>query len=108
MSELKPCPFCGRTELKFKGQYHANYLSHVVECHCSTRVYGRDYIECITAWNTRAIDTRLRELVEKWRKAAKDNLSVARGLAKQDPERHDYMAAYYRYSEIADELENAS
>ena len=51
MSDLKPCPFCGRSILKFNGEYHANYRSNVIECACSVKMYGRDIVSLKEQWN---------------------------------------------------------
>jgi hypothetical protein len=52
--ELLPCPFCGTDDLKFKGEYHANYRSHVIECFCSAKVYGLSFLDVVKLWNNRA------------------------------------------------------
>lgn len=55
INELLPCPFCGRSDFKCSGEYHANCLSHMVECICSAKVYGRSSAEAKNLWNKREI-----------------------------------------------------
>jgi Lar family restriction alleviation protein len=50
---LKPCPFCGGTELSHG--YDSPPLKGSVQCHdCDAFVVADDEAEAITAWNTRA------------------------------------------------------
>ena len=55
MADLKPCPFCGGTDLHVVSVYGTEYY---VDCFTCTTCgpYGETYEEAIEAWNRRAED----------------------------------------------------
>lgn len=62
MGFLKPCPFCGGTDLicmrydPFDG-YQGNLTQHVVRCNgCGAEIERKDRLDVIRAWNRRASD----------------------------------------------------
>ena len=66
MNELKPCPFCGK-QMEVVNEVHGYYVSY----NCQRGCLGDDIV-CMNRdknisdiWNTRAIDKRLVEAVEK-------------------------------------------
>jgi Lar family restriction alleviation protein len=55
MSELKPCPFCGSTDIKLHDE-----ISHAVWCQeCFAEVPSIDIESAIKLWNTRPIEDAL-------------------------------------------------
>lgn len=65
MSELKPCPFCGSTDIKLHDE-----ISHAVWCQeCFAEVPSIDIESAIKLWNTRpiedALNARIAELEEE-------------------------------------------
>lgn len=55
MSELKPCPFCGSTNIKLHDE-----ISHAVWCQeCFSEVESIDIESAIELWNTRPIEDAL-------------------------------------------------
>lgn len=64
MSELKPCPFCGGSDIKcflfdpFDG-YQGDCSSYIVECkECGAEMQKRHKAEAINAWNRRVDNER--------------------------------------------------
>lgn len=59
MCEVKPCPFCGSTEIEYKPTYCVGGESHGVmrclECGCTvpTSEFGKHVKEPYTEWNRR-------------------------------------------------------
>ena len=57
--ELKPCPFCGRTNQRFLTDmdiynYPQNKGRRAIICDCGLRLYARDNVEAKEKWNRRA------------------------------------------------------
>lgn len=56
MTELKPCPFCGGTDLHFES--FSGWGNDVIICHKCLSIFSQQEITCeedlITAWNRRA------------------------------------------------------
>lgn len=68
MSELKPCPFCGSTDVA-ANSYIIEASVHCFDCSAvivrKHPKYGDGgLVAAITAWNTRATDALLREAAE--------------------------------------------
>lgn len=60
MADIKPCPFCGSTEIKYEPTYTGGEESHGVmvclQCGCTvpTSEFGRRVKEPYSKWNSRA------------------------------------------------------
>lgn len=57
--ELKPCPFCGRTNQKLLTEmdiysYPQNKGHRAIICECGLHLYARDNDEAKEKWNERA------------------------------------------------------
>ena len=63
MTELKPCPFCGSSDIK--APY--DYFVYIVKCeNCGAKLTGTYSKEGVEAkWNTRPTDPRTAEALEK-------------------------------------------
>lgn len=63
MQKLKPCPFCGATDLKLKNFQHKKETLYGVEClDCSAAgAYFTDEDDAAYAWNMRATMHRSRK-----------------------------------------------
>lgn len=62
MAELKPCPFCGSDSI---GIYDLESFTEVSCEICSARKVATVYEEAIKAWNTRALDERVKEFARE-------------------------------------------
>ena len=76
MGEIKPCPFCGSTDIKLHDE-----ISHAVWCQeCFAEMPSIDIESAVELWNTRpiedALNARIAELEEKqrWRVVANGEL----------------------------------
>lgn len=55
MNELKPCPFCGSTDIKVHGPYFIEDRYVMVkcnDCNCNTAIY-KTVDQAVEAWNRR-------------------------------------------------------
>lgn len=88
---LKPCPFCGRSDL-FEPNGNQSWPPFV-QCPCGARgVSGDDITDAVRLWNTRAVDPRIRDLEKAfdtinefigtrwWDGIAQNNLDRARKI----------------------------
>lgn len=65
MSELKPCPFCGAAAKMEHTRSGDDFVRCTdPSCHARTRNYHENDVGARDAWNERADDNTLRELVE--------------------------------------------
>lgn len=79
--ELKPCPFCGNTDL-YKGAF-AYWTVSCKKCPASQK--GETEKEAIQAWNTRSEADRIKQLeaeVEKYKMLAEDRKDDAEVLSE--------------------------
>ena len=82
MSEIKPCPFCGSTDIKLHDE-----ISHAVWCQeCFAEMPSIDIESAVELWNTRPIEDELRariaeleadndQLTARWRQERQDDKS---------------------------------
>ena len=63
MSELKPCPFCGRDPIIIKvSRYSRKHLIKCTGCKVAPEVTGFEKLVAINIWNSRADSERIKEL----------------------------------------------
>ena len=90
MSELKPCPFCGGTNIQHRHQ--GGGLDHTIRCRdCGCKTGHHESKEDnVASWNRRAPDPEKQELVEALRKVAypgpffNDDVRDARALLRRE------------------------
>ena len=54
--ELKPCPFCGGTNLRQYSYNPGMDVYYRIECYCLGSASGRTPEEAAETWNTRPVD----------------------------------------------------
>lgn len=70
MSELKPCPFCGSDEIKYKFIYSCGDESYVgikcLKCGCTVPIneFGKHIKEPYAKWNHRADKYNMEDILE--------------------------------------------
>ena len=100
MSELKPCPFCGRADSLAVNLNTAE--TYVVRCGwCGGEVRNFPTEEtAILSWNTRAIDPRLKQAVEEIE-------TMGRNCMKGDVRKDGLLLASYIFEKHFPELKEA-
>ena len=79
MSEIKPCPFCGSTDIKLHDE-----ISHAVWCQeCFAEMPSIDIESAVELWNTRPIEDELRARIAEL-EAESDQLTARLCQERQD------------------------
>ena len=79
MSEIKPCPFCGSTDIKLHDE-----ISHAVWCQeCFAEMPSIDIESAVELWNTRPIEDELRARIAEL-EADNDQLTAHDATERQD------------------------
>mgnify|MGYP001483007570 CR=1 FL=1 len=70
MSEIKPCPYCGKLAAKCEPSHYIYHEAFSVICLCGTGSrYAESAEKAIEIWNTRPIEDALRAELVKTQKA---------------------------------------
>ena len=79
MSEMKPCPFCGSTDIKLHDE-----ITHAVWCQeCFAEMPSIDIESAVELWNTRPIEDELRARIAEL-EAESDQLTARLCQERQD------------------------
>jgi Lar family restriction alleviation protein len=73
MTELLPCPFCGRDSVVVARAHNDSSDAREVTCECGAFVWASTEAKAVRNWNRRASDDRL-ELAKLERDEARDRL----------------------------------
>lgn len=80
--QLKPCPFCGGTELKIEIEDHEFHVIHCYQCEIST-AQSLDRDRAIQEWNQRPLEDAAAKLLDAC-EALSERISWRRSLMGKD------------------------
>ena len=108
MSELKPCPFCGRPAEKLQAQYSEGIKSYTVdaiECQskgceaCICRKPWETYEDLVERWNNR-VDNELMEIVAWFVEVVNTDSWACRVYSNLDPIPKEHARIYREATKV--------